>query len=74
MIEREPGTDWRDLQRRVAAILQECGLHTEVGKSVTTARGTVVIDVWALDRTTTPPALYFCECKRWSTAVPQGEV
>jgi hypothetical protein len=26
MIEEAPGTDWRELQERVAAILRECGL------------------------------------------------
>lgn len=31
MIEREPGTDWRDLQARVAAILTECGLAADIG-------------------------------------------
>jgi len=74
MIEEQPGTDWRDLQLRVAAILGECGLVCEVSKSLQVARGTVEIDVYATDPTTTPPAIYLCECKRWSTPVPQGEV
>jgi Restriction endonuclease len=74
MIENEPGADWRDLQRRVAAILQECGFAAEVGKKLVTARGNVEIDVYATDPTTAPPGNYLCECKRWKNHVPQGEV
>ncbi len=74
MIEKGPGADWRDLQERVAAILVECGLAAEVGRSLRLARGTVEIDVYATDPTTTPPAMYLCECKRWRTRVPQAAV
>ena len=74
MIEKEPGADWRDLQQRVAVILAECGLVAEVGRSVRLARGTVEIDVYATDPTTTPPAMYLCQCKRWRSRVPQAEV
>lgn len=74
MIETEPGADWRDLQTRVAAILTECGIPSEVGKTIETARGNVAIDVHGIDPTTTPPAVYLCECKRWNAPVPQGEV
>jgi hypothetical protein len=74
VIEREPGADWRELQVRVAAILQESGLQAEVGKKIVTARGAVEVDVYATDPTATPPTVYLCECKRWSLAVPQGEV
>jgi hypothetical protein len=74
MIEREPGTDWRDLQARVAGILSECGIDVEVGRRIVTTRATVEIDVYGTDRTATPPSIYLCECKRWRSAVPQGEV
>jgi hypothetical protein len=74
MIEKEPGADWRDLQQRVAAILQECGLIAEVGRSICVARGTVDVDVYAVDPTTTPRAVYLCECKRWRSRVPQAQV
>src|SRR3954468_23876030 len=74
MIENEPGADWRDLQQRVAIILSECGLTSEVGRKIGLVRGTVEIDVYATDPTTTPPAVYLCECKRWRTKVPQAEV
>ncbi len=74
MIEKEPGTDWRELQQRVAAILRESGLIAEVGRRLRLARGAVEIDVYATDPTMTPPAVYLCECKRWRTRVPQAEV
>jgi Restriction endonuclease len=74
MIEEQPGRDWRDLQERVAAILEECGLDSDVNHPLDLARGKAVIDVYALDPTTTPPAVYLCECKRWRSHVPQGEV
>lgn len=48
VIEREPGPDWRDLQRRVVAILAECGFAAEEAKQLPIARGEV--DVYAIDR------------------------
>lgn len=74
MIELEPGADWRGLQERVAAILGECGLSAEVGRTLSTVRGVVEVDVFAMDPASTPPAVYLCECKRWSTNVPKAEV
>lgn len=74
MIEKKPGADWKDMQVRVATILTECGLRTTIGKTIKTARGKVEIDVYATDPATVPPSVYLCECKRWSTPVPQGEV
>jgi restriction system protein len=74
MIEIEPGADWKQLQKRVAAILSECGLDAAVEKTLQLARGSVEIDVLATDPTTSPPALYLCECKRWQTSIPQAEV
>lgn len=74
LIEKDPGTDWRELQQRVAAILQESGFIVEIARSLKTARGTVEIDVYATDPKTTPTAIYLCECKRWGCNVPQAEV
>jgi hypothetical protein len=74
MIEREPGANWRDLQHRVAAILNECGLEAEVSKEIRLARGASEIDVFAIDMAATPNSIYLCECKRWHASVPQAEV
>lgn len=74
MIEREPGADWRELQQRVAAILAECGMTTEVAKTIRVARGNVEVDVYAEDPSTRPRGVYIGECKRWRARVPQAEV
>jgi len=74
VIEQEPGNDWRDLQVRVATILSECGFETESPRTLTTVRGRVEVDVYAVDPSTVPRTLYVCECKRWKVNVPQGEV
>ncbi len=67
-------TSWKDLQNRVAQILNECGIETAVEKQVDLARGRAEIDVWAHDARSTPPQTYIIECKRWSEAVPQNVV
>jgi len=74
MIEEQPGNDWKDLQSRVAKILEECGLVTEAEKTIILARGKAEVDVYAIDSSTTPESVYICECKRWASRVPQGEV
>lgn len=38
------------------------------------ARGQADIDVYAIDSESVPPSRYLCECKQWSTAVPQTVV
>ena len=50
--------DWKDLQQQVSQILQECGLETDLERSIETARGTVEIDVYAEDKTQTPYVIY----------------
>lgn len=42
-------SDWLDLQRQVARIFHECGFEAEMDKTLAVARGTVDIDVYALD-------------------------
>lgn len=74
MIEPVPGPDWRHLQERVAKILHECGFEVETPKPLDTIRGRVEVDVYAVDRASTPPSIYLCECKLWSRNVPQAEV
>jgi len=74
LIERAPGDDWRQLQDRVATILTECGMTTEVAKTIHVARGSVEVDVYAEDPTTRPRGVYICECKLWRSRVPQARV
>jgi restriction system protein len=74
MIEAATPSDWRDLQLRVARILQEAGFEATVEQEVPLVRGSVDVDVAAWDRTTQPPLLYLCECKHWHKKVPKAAV
>lgn len=68
--EREP-QDWRELQREVARILAECGMESEVEKTLTLARGTAEIDVFAVETIRGRTSTIFCECKLWKSSIPQ---
>jgi restriction system protein len=68
--ERQPA-DWRELQHDVARILSECGMHTEVEKSVPLARGAAEIDVFAVETIRGRTNTIFCECKLWARSIPQ---
>jgi restriction system protein len=74
VLEADDPQDWRDLQRRVARILGECGLAVEVARTIKTVRGAVEIDVLAQDSRRTPELLYLCECKHWKRRVPKTAV
>lgn len=62
------------MQSRVSKILEECGLVAETEKTISLVRGKTEVDVYAIDPLTTPESIYICECKRWASRVPQGEV
>lgn len=66
--------DWKDLQESVAKILNECGINSEVEKEVSTVRGNVEIDVYAIDKSYVPKSVFICECKNWKTNIPQEKV
>jgi Restriction endonuclease len=67
-------TDWRDLQNKVCEILQTCGYLAETEKTIDSVRGKVAVDVYAVDKLSSPNLNYLCECKHWSTAVPKNVV
>lgn len=67
-------TSWQDLQVQVATILTECGLSTEIEKTIRTVRGTVEVDVYANDPAQIPASKCLCECKYWSTPVSKDVV
>lgn len=71
MIELTPPNDWKDLQNKVAQILSESGLEAETEKIVETVRGTVEIDVFAINSKHEPTIIYLCECKHWKAQVSQ---
>ena len=74
MIENQYPPTWQDLQEQVNKIFCEIGLKSEVGKIVSTPRGTVEIDVFAIDTKSVDKIKYIVECKNWSSAIPQTVV
>jgi len=74
MITTTPPADWRDLQRQVGRILRECGLAVEVEKRISTARGTVEVDVYATETARGRRSVILAECKHWASAVPQSVI
>ncbi len=74
MIYSDLPSDWRDLQFKTARILEESGFEVEVEKTIELARGEVVVDVYAVDLTTTPSSIYLAECKHWNRSVPKSVV
>lgn len=71
MITEETPSDWRELQRDVAQVLQECGFTVEVERSTEMARGSAEIDVYAEEVHRGRTNIILCECKHWNARVPQ---
>src|SRR5215510_13924373 len=71
MITSSAPNHWRDLQSQVARILNECGFTVEIEKTVKTVRGNVELDVYAKETVDGRRYSIICECKRWSSRVPQ---
>jgi restriction system protein len=71
MITAEAPRDWRALQEEVARILDEAGMAVEVEKPVSTARGTVNVDVYAEEKVKGRRYVLLTECKNWARRVPQ---
>ncbi|HOG18517.1 MAG TPA: restriction endonuclease [Syntrophales bacterium] len=74
MIENPLPHTWQELQDGVCRLFNEIGLNAEVGKVLHTPRGTVEIDVYAVDENSVDKIRYIVECKNWLTAVPQTVV
>lgn len=68
---KEKPKSWMDLQLKVGKILSECGFDVEIEKKIKTARGTVEIDVYALENINARKYSLLCECKYWNTSIPQ---
>lgn len=74
MITKEKPSDWRDLQNRVGDILTNCGLNVQVEKVLETVRGTVEVDVYAVENINGRNYSIICECKRWNSDIPQEKI
>lgn len=70
MIFLEEPISWKDLELKVSSILSGSGYSTEVGKKINTVRGNAAIDVYATKKN----EMLLCECKNWTTRVPQTVV
>lgn len=74
MIENPEPSDWRLLQDGVCRIFNEIGLTAKTEVELTTPRGTVEVDVFAVDEKSVDKIRYIVECKNWGTAIPQTVV
>lgn len=64
--------DWRDLQNKVCILLLQSGFECEIEKVVSTPRGEVEIDVFAIDPRSIDRITYLVECKNWCAPVNQS--
>lgn len=74
MIENPEPSDWRLLQDGVCRIFNEIGLSAKTEVRLTTPRGTVEVDVFAVDEKSVDKIKYVVECKNWGSAIPQTVV
>ena len=62
---------WKDLQLKVGEILTRCGFDVEIEKKMVSVRGSVEIDVYAVETIDTRKYSLLCECKYWGSSIPQ---
>ena len=74
MIEDPEPNDWKILQDGVCRIFNEIGLKAETNKEVATPRGTVHLDVFAVDPGSVDKIQYIVECKNWNSSIPQSVI
>ena len=63
MIDDPLPKDWRELQAGVCRLFSEIGLTAEVEASLKTPRGTITVDVFAVDNQSVDKIKYIVECK-----------
>ena len=73
LIFSEP-VDWRDLQNKVCLLLSQSGFEAEIEKVISTPRGEVEIDVFAVDPRSIDKITYVVECKNWCVPVNQSVI
>lgn len=67
----EEPKDWKDLQKLTAKFLTEIEYNCEIEKDVDSVRGNVNIDVYAENIKKVPNSIILCECKYWTSSIPQ---
>jgi hypothetical protein len=74
MIDNPYPENWQDLQTGVQRLFRNVGLSADVEVDLQTPRGSVNVDVVAVDRRSLDKIKYIVECKNWNAAVPQSVV
>ncbi|GAA0310498.1 restriction endonuclease [Psychrobacter aestuarii] len=74
MIDNPYPDKWQDLQLGVDRICRNVGLQSKVEVDVSTPRGSVNVDVLAVDELSLDNIKYIVECKNWSSSIPQSVV
>jgi len=63
--------NWQELQDKVCLLLNQVGFEAEVNKKVIVPRGSIDIDVFAVDPNSIDRIEYIIECKNWENKIPQ---
>lgn len=71
MITTKNPESWKDLQNMTAEILSESWLIAETEKIITSVRGDIEIDVFAIEKIHQRENIILIECKFWSKPIPQ---
>ena len=66
--------DWRELEKLVALAFHEMRYEVHQDYELTTVRGKVRVDVFAINRLTPLPTIVICECKYWAKKVSQNVI
>jgi hypothetical protein len=74
MIDDYDVSNWRELQNSVCRLFNEVGLIANTEVPLSTPRGVVEVDVYAVDERSIDKVSYIVECKNWSSTVPQHVV
>lgn len=74
MIDDPYPRDWRELQAGVCRLFSDIGLTAVTEKQLTTPRGVVEVDVYAVDEASVDKIQYIVECKNWKEATPKTVV
>lgn len=74
MIDDPNPVEWHALQAGVCRLFRDIGLTADTDVLLQTPRGSVTVDVHAIDENSVDRIRYVVECKNWGTAVPQSVV
>lgn len=74
MIDDQYPESWKDLQTGVQRLFRNVGLSADVEVDLQTPRGSINVDVFAVDHRSLDKIKYIVECKNWNVAVPQSVV